>query len=80
LQRIVTLCATPQAALAGAHLAVVATEWPDYRSLTADDVATTMCRPAVIDQNWFLVETLGTDVRIAYVATGRSRGDRDHGL
>jgi len=80
LQRIVTLCATPQAALAGAHLAVVATEWPDYRSLTADDVATTMRRPAVIDQNWFLAETLDADMRIAYVATGRPGGDRNHGL
>lgn len=72
LRDIMTLCTTPHAAIGDAHLAVVATEWPEYRSLTVDDFATVMSRPAVVDQNWFLAEALGADARITYVATGRS--------
>jgi UDPglucose 6-dehydrogenase len=72
LRPLIELCPTVADALAGADLAVVATEWPDYRGLKGDDFAATMRRPRVIDQNWFLAGALGEDRRVTYVATGRS--------
>jgi UDPglucose 6-dehydrogenase len=74
LRPVITLSPSVRDALAGADLAVVATEWPEYRGLKADDFADTMHRPRVIDQNWFLAGALGNDPRITYVATGRPRG------
>jgi UDPglucose 6-dehydrogenase len=65
------LCGTVNEALFGADLAVVATEWPDYRSLTSDDFLKQMRRPAVIDPNWFLAGSLTAERRIHYVTTGR---------
>jgi UDPglucose 6-dehydrogenase len=71
LAGVLELAASPQAALAGAHLAIVATEWPAYRGLTAADAAGLMARPVVIDPNHFLADALGRDARVRYVATGR---------
>ena len=71
LDAVIELRPTPADALAGADLAVLATEWPDYRQLKGDDFAATMARPRVIDQNWFLAGALGGDGRVTYVATGR---------
>jgi UDPglucose 6-dehydrogenase len=67
----VELAADARAALAGADLAVIATEWPEFRALAAEDFLA-MRRPAVIDQNWFLAGALAGDRRIAYTATGRT--------
>ena len=61
-------------ALGGADLAVVATEWPEYRGLKADDLVGARRRARVIDQNWFLAGALGGDGRVVYVATGRGGG------
>ena|SRR5437867_587440 len=71
LKPVVALCPSVGGALAGADLAVIATEWPDYRQLKADDFAATMRHPRVIDQNWFLAGALAEDRRVTYVATGR---------
>jgi UDPglucose 6-dehydrogenase len=70
----VLLCASAQEAFSGADVAVVATEWPDYRALGAGDLVRAMRRPRVIDPNWFL-EQLASDSRIKYVATGRAIGE-----
>jgi UDPglucose 6-dehydrogenase len=70
LREIIVLGATPQQVLAGADVAVVATEWPDYRSLSADQFVAHMRRAQVIDQNRFLAGVLQDDERITYVATG----------
>jgi UDPglucose 6-dehydrogenase len=59
------------ACLAGADRAVVATEWMQFRSLSADAFAESMRRPVVIDPNWFLAAALADDRRISYIATGR---------
>jgi len=67
----VVLCATPREALAGADVAVVATEWPDYRPLSADDFLGAMRRPRVIDPGSFLAPALAADPRLTYVAAGR---------
>ncbi len=77
LQGVVDLCATPEQAVSGADLAVVATEWPEYRNLLPGDVAACMRRPRVVDQTWFLAGTLGRATGIAYFAPGRAARGRD---
>jgi UDPglucose 6-dehydrogenase len=72
LAAVVTLCTTPQEALLGADVAVVATEWPEYRDLQASQFLDAMRRPQVIDQNRFLTEALSNEPRVTYVATGRA--------
>jgi UDPglucose 6-dehydrogenase len=71
LEPLVELAGCALEALDGAHLAVVATEWPSYRGLRAGDVNARMRRPQVIDPNHFLADVLGGDPRIRYVATGK---------
>lgn len=67
----VVLCGSPGEALLGADVAVVATEWPDYRALSAADVVGLMRRPQVIDQTHFLASALSADARVSYHAAGR---------
>jgi UDPglucose 6-dehydrogenase len=71
LQPVMELCVQPHTALSGADLAIIATEWPDYRTLHAEDFLYTMRQPQIIDQNWFLSSSLAGDQRVIYVATGR---------
>jgi UDPglucose 6-dehydrogenase len=68
----VGLCASPLEALAGADVAVIATEWPVYRELSSTDISSRMRCPLVVDPNHFLADVLGSDLRIRYVATGRA--------
>ncbi len=72
LAPIIMLCSTAQEVLSGADVAVVATEWPEYRSLEARQFLEAMRRPQVIDQNRFLAAVLGDEPRITYVATGKA--------
>jgi UDPglucose 6-dehydrogenase len=74
LDRIAVLCETAPDALTGADVAVVATEWPDFKTLQADQFAHGMRRPQVIDQNHFLSVCLAGDPRINYRATGKCTG------
>jgi UDPglucose 6-dehydrogenase len=64
------LCASPLEALSAAEGLVVATEWPDYRELPAQQVVDAMKHPLVLDANRFLRATLGSDPHIHYVAVG----------
>lgn len=76
-----SVCHSPREALTGADLAVLATPWPEYRSLDAAAFLETMRRPCVVDPGWLLAESLGDDLRIDYVAAGRGdiRGARPPG-
>ncbi len=65
------LCATPAEALADADLAVIATTWPEFQALRADDFASGMRRAVVLDPAWFLAEALARDARVTYIAPGR---------
>jgi UDPglucose 6-dehydrogenase len=67
------LNSTPIAALSEASAMVVATEWPEYRSLTAEAILSAMRKPLVIDPNGFLLTTLGNDQRIRYVRVGKAQ-------
>jgi UDPglucose 6-dehydrogenase len=68
-----TLHPTPLAALAGTSALVIATEWPEYRSLTPESILSVMRKPLVIDANGFLLTTLGCDQRIRYATVGKAQ-------
>lgn len=72
LRAILDLTASPLEALDGADVAVVATDWPEFRTLAADEVRRRMRTPRVLDPNHFLAAQLGGDPALAYVATGRA--------
>lgn len=63
--------ATPLAVLEHATGLVVATEWPEYQSISSEKVLLTMKVPLVIDPNRFLVKTLGSDPHIRYITVGK---------
>jgi UDPglucose 6-dehydrogenase len=56
--------------LEGLDAVVVATEWPEYKQIGADQVVAEMKRPLVVDPNRFLRATLGADPRVFYAAVG----------
>lgn len=68
----ITLCSSVADALGGASALVVATEWPEFREIAADDIVKKMRRPLVLDQSRFLVASLGNDKRVEYVRVGSS--------
>jgi UDPglucose 6-dehydrogenase len=69
----VTLCATPEDAVEGAQALVVATPWPEFRSVTPGEVISRMTSPNVVDAAGALAETLGSDERIRYLTVGKAR-------
>jgi UDPglucose 6-dehydrogenase len=66
----VTRHETPIAALAGAEAAILMTEWPLYRDLTADEIAAAMAQPLILDQNRFLANRLAGRPGIRYLTVG----------
>ncbi len=66
------LCASAAEALGGADLAVLATEWPEFRQLAAVDFTGAMRRARVVDTGWFLAGALAAAPGLAYVAPGRA--------
>lgn len=69
-----TLHRTPLDAAAGATALVVATPWPEYQGVTADEVVSAMETPVIIDPGRHLGGTLGADARIRYFAVGKPPG------
>ena len=57
-------------ACARAEAVVVATEWPEFRRLTADSFTHGNGPPTVIDQPGWLASMLGADSRVHYVRFG----------
>ena len=78
LQATMLLCSSPQQALAGADVAIVSTEWADYRSLRAADFLQAMRRAQLVDPNWFLA-ALAEERQITYLATGKGADLADQG-
>lgn len=72
LRPAIELAGSAADALKGADLAVIATEWPEYKGLNPDELVTAMRCPKVVDPNWFAAAALGNDPRVTYVATGRA--------
>jgi len=57
-------------ALTGCDAAVVATQWPEFKSLEAEAVVEAMAMPVVIDPNAFLKDSLGASSTITYRSVG----------
>jgi UDPglucose 6-dehydrogenase len=72
----VTLCASPLDAATDADAVVVTTPWPEYRDIRADDLVAAMRQPNVVDPSRLLLESLGTDSRVAYATVGAADGAR----
>jgi UDPglucose 6-dehydrogenase len=66
----ITLADTARAALDGASAAVIATEWPEFRTLTSDAFVGDRQRAIVVDPTGFLSGTLQRDPRIRYTVVG----------
>ena len=73
LAAIVDLRPTLEDALTGADAAVVATEWPEFRTLVPETYARVMRNPFVVDQNGFLSALLEPRDDVEYAALGRVR-------
>jgi len=67
-----TIAASAKDALKGADAAIVATEWPDFRELAAEEFKALMARPLVLDQSRFLAARLSGRMGLEYVTTGRA--------
>lgn len=63
--------ASPIVAAESASALVVATEWPEYRAVDVDALATAMPAGLVVDANRFLGKTLGNDVRFRVRSVGQ---------
>ena len=57
--------------LGGAHALVVATEWPEFRQLSPDDVAGEMIGRLVLDPGRFLGPDFARDPRFSLICVGR---------
>lgn len=66
----VTIAADAVSALAAADAIVVATEWPDFRTLDADAVSAGRHDRLVLDASGFLAKALQDDSRLRYVMVG----------
>jgi UDPglucose 6-dehydrogenase len=62
---------SPVTAAQSASALVVATEWPEYRSVDADELASAMPSGIVVDANRFLAPILGGDPRFHVISVGQ---------
>lgn len=67
----VTLAPNALAATRGAHAIVVATEWPEFRSLASDDIASSMAGDIILDSGRYLAANLGATKQLKLISVGR---------
>jgi UDPglucose 6-dehydrogenase len=67
----VTFAPDALAAARGAHAVVVATEWPEFRSLAADDIAAAMAGDIILDSGRYLAANFGANNRLKLFSVGR---------
>jgi UDPglucose 6-dehydrogenase len=67
----VTLAASAKAALSGADAAIVATEWPEFRSIDLATWLDAMRGPLICDPNGFLAKTFEGAPQLSYMSVGR---------
>jgi UDPglucose 6-dehydrogenase len=72
LASTVRLCDDARSAVSGVDALVVANECPEFRSLSADDVAGAMKGRIVLDAGRFLAATLAADARLSLISVGRT--------
>ncbi len=66
----ITLAQSALEALEGACAVVIATEWPEFRELSAADFVRHMKRPLLLDASRFLAKSLGDANSLEYVSVG----------
>ena len=71
LTGMITLCDSALEALVGAQAAVVATECPEFRELSARDLIERMKTAVVLDANRFLEKNLSKDPSVHYITVGK---------
>jgi UDPglucose 6-dehydrogenase len=71
LKSFVTLAPSAEAALAGADAAIVATEWPEFRSIALTTWRDAMRAPLICDPNGFLAKTFEDSELSGYMRVGR---------
>jgi UDPglucose 6-dehydrogenase len=67
----VRLCADAHSAVIGADALVIGNESPEFRDLSADEVADAMKGCVVLDPGRFLASTLAGDRRLSLISVGR---------
>jgi UDPglucose 6-dehydrogenase len=67
----VVIAGDAKAAMAGADALVLATEWPQFRELTADEITQTMSGRLVLDPAAFLPPAISKDPALTVVSIGR---------
>ncbi len=72
LRNVIDLKTSLEEALQASDGVVVATEWPEFSALSADQVVSHMRAARVFDASGFLMKALGTDQRIQYFSVGSS--------
>ena len=65
-----TLAPSASDAMMGAAAVVIATQWPQFRTLTAEDFLTHMDGNLIVDPGRFLAPTLAQDPRLEVVSIG----------
>ncbi len=68
----VEVAGTAADALRGAEAAVIGTEWPELKNLTAAVVKESMKKPLVLDPNRFLGDKLDGVASLSYVTVGKA--------
>jgi UDPglucose 6-dehydrogenase len=66
----ITLAGTAVDALRGASAVIIGTEWPEFRTLSADSFVGDRQGAIVLDPGGFLASALQTDARIRYTVVG----------
>jgi UDPglucose 6-dehydrogenase len=66
------LCASPLEAAQGVDALVIATEWPEYRTVSMPETLAAMRAPVVLDANRFLAASLEALPGVTYVAVGKA--------
>jgi UDPglucose 6-dehydrogenase len=67
------LCHTVDDALDQTDAAVIATPWPEFRQISADQVISRMRAPIVLDPARFLSDSVGEDIRVRYAGVGKGK-------
>lgn len=68
----VTFASDALTAVQGADAVVVATEWPEFRKMSADAIADAMAGDIVLDSGRYLDSNLGASKRLKFVSVGRA--------
>ena len=68
----VRLCPDARSVASGADALVIGNESPEFRTLSADDLAAAMKGRLVLDAGRFLGATLGADKRLSLISVGRA--------